>query len=249
MMEVSTPQPTALQARLSKRRRVMAGSGVTTGSPSSVCFKDFCAESPVIGRDDVHTTLPGGERIYLSFSDGDTEPEAAPAALLREAERAAAGRHMLGRPIAQLMTSVVRAEVEREERRVEQAATEGGADDPMAEEGSAAPKTALLVDKYAPRSFSQLVSDERTNREVLKWLKQWDGMVFGRPTTVGTGDFKKTVQRPEQQVLLLSGPPGCGKTTLAHVAARHCGYQTMEVNSSDDRSAKVVRQKIVDAME
>lgn len=32
------------------------------------------------------------------------------------------------------------------------------------------------------------------------------------------------------QVLLLCGSPGLGKTTLAHVAARHCGYRVVEVN-------------------
>lgn len=32
------------------------------------------------------------------------------------------------------------------------------------------------------------------------------------------------------QVLLLCGPPGLGKTTLAHVAARHCGYRVVEVS-------------------
>ncbi len=31
------------------------------------------------------------------------------------------------------------------------------------------------------------------------------------------------------QVLLLCGPPGLGKTTLAHVAAKHCGYHVVEV--------------------
>jgi Holliday junction resolvasome RuvABC ATP-dependent DNA helicase subunit len=31
------------------------------------------------------------------------------------------------------------------------------------------------------------------------------------------------------QVLLLCGPPGLGKTTLAHVAVRHCGYHVVEV--------------------
>lgn len=30
---------------------------------------------------------------------------------------------------------------------------------------------------------------------------------------------------------------GLGKTTLAHVAARQCGYQPYEINASDDRTA------------
>ncbi|QHO12089.1 3-ketoacyl-CoA thiolase 1, peroxisomal [Arachis hypogaea] len=37
----------------------------------------------------------------------------------------------------------------------------------------------LWVDKYAPKSFTELLSDEQTNREVLLWLKQWDSAVFG----------------------------------------------------------------------
>uniref|UniRef100_A0A453IFK5 Uncharacterized protein n=1 Tax=Aegilops tauschii subsp. strangulata TaxID=200361 RepID=A0A453IFK5_AEGTS len=37
----------------------------------------------------------------------------------------------------------------------------------------------LWVEKYAPHSFTELLSDEHTNREVLLWLKQWDSCVFG----------------------------------------------------------------------
>ena len=36
----------------------------------------------------------------------------------------------------------------------------------------------LWVEKYAPKSFSQLLSSERINRDVLKALKQWDAFVF-----------------------------------------------------------------------
>ena len=38
------------------------------------------------------------------------------------------------------------------------------------------------------------------------------------------------------QVVLLCGPPGLGKTTLAHIIAKHAGYNLVEINASDDRS-------------
>lgn len=33
------------------------------------------------------------------------------------------------------------------------------------------------------------------------------------------------------QVALLCGPPGLGKTTLAHVIAKHAGYNVVEMNA------------------
>ena len=41
---------------------------------------------------------------------------------------------------------------------------------------------------------------------------------------------------PRTKVVLLCGPPGLGKTTLAHLVAKHAGYRPVEVNASDDRS-------------
>merc|ERR1719156_213383 len=49
--------------------------------------------------------------------------------------------------------------------------------------------------------------------------------------------------------LLLSGPPGCGKTTVVHCLARehlgeHYSEACIELNASDDRGIDVVREKI-----
>ncbi|XP_021822992.1 chromosome transmission fidelity protein 18 homolog isoform X2 [Prunus avium] len=146
----------------------------------------------------------------------------------------------------------------------------------------------LWVDKYAPNSFTELLSDELTNREVLLWLKQWDPCVFGSEIRSTSDDVLSALRRhssitqhkklsdskvprnnrgsrwdngkskhfndmnnentnsksikelwnrsrssgpPEEKILLLCGPPGLGKTTLAHVAAKHCGYRVVEVSA------------------
>ena len=50
--------------------------------------------------------------------------------------------------------------------------------------------------------------------------------------------------RPKIKVCLISGPPGLGKTTLAHIIAKHAGYNIIEMNASDDRSADAFKQNI-----
>ena len=46
------------------------------------------------------------------------------------------------------------------------------------------PQTELWVEKFRPRTFVDLLSDDGTNRVLLKWLKLWDKAVFGREVRV-----------------------------------------------------------------
>ncbi|KAG9063033.1 hypothetical protein KI688_004633 [Linnemannia hyalina] len=117
----------------------------------------------------------------------------------------------------------------------------------------------LWVDKYRPKNYTDLMGDERVNREVLSWIKEWDQCVFGRKFNKFTPEYKKqqfkefrkpdALGRPDRKVLLLTGPPGLGKTTMAHVIARQAGYNVIEVNASDDRIGASIKGKIEAALE
>lgn len=110
-------------------------------------------------------------------------------------------------------------------------------------------KSMLWTEKYRARKFMDLVGDDHTNRQVLRWLKRWDPIVFphaSRPPSIKRQQQQQQQEeeKPHRKILMLTGPPGLGKTTLAHVCARQAGYEVLEINASDDRSRDVVRGRI-----
>jgi chromosome transmission fidelity protein 18 len=110
-------------------------------------------------------------------------------------------------------------------------------------------RTLMWTEKYRARHFMELVGDDRTHRQVLRWLKAWDPLVFPKsgktkPVVTKRPGAEAEEEKPHRKILLLTGPPGLGKTTLAHVCARQAGYEVMEINASDERSRDVVKGRI-----
>ncbi|KAJ1026364.1 hypothetical protein NDA13_003745 [Ustilago tritici] len=130
----------------------------------------------------------------------------------------------------------------------------------------------MWVDKHRPARFTELLGDERVHREVLGWLKEWDECVFKRKNhrkerhrqyiqakysysdhangSNGSDHiWKDPYGRPKERIIMISGPPGLGKTTLAHVIGAHAGYNVYELNASDARTSGAVEDVIKMALE
>ncbi|KAI9598811.1 hypothetical protein BDF19DRAFT_431474 [Syncephalis fuscata] len=119
----------------------------------------------------------------------------------------------------------------------------------------------LWVNKYSPQRFTDLISSVTINKMVLQWIKEWDYCVFGNqpipsaqpPITSFNSNWidkpRDRLFRPDKKILMLAGPPGLGKTSLAHIIARQAGYQVFEVNASDDRTGTVMQDRLKMALE
>ncbi|MEM4662906.1 MAG: replication factor C large subunit [Candidatus Diapherotrites archaeon] len=81
----------------------------------------------------------------------------------------------------------------------------------------------LWTEKYAPKKWSEFIGNSQAVARVKEWADLWKK---GKP----------------QKPLLLYGPVGNGKTTLAHLCAREMGWQLFEMNASDFRTKELVEK-------
>ncbi len=85
----------------------------------------------------------------------------------------------------------------------------------------------LWTEKYNPQNFQDVLGNPKAKDEIIAWIDAW---------LIG--------QHP--QPLLLVGPPGTGKTTLAHLVAKEFADH-IELNASDKRSYDVLISTVGEA--
>ncbi|EOO00070.1 putative replication factor c subunit 1 protein [Phaeoacremonium minimum UCRPA7] len=137
------------------------------------------------------------------------------------------------------------AEMEKEEKarkaeaeKARKAASVRGATGPA----QPAANSQLWTTKYAPSQLNQICGNKGQVEKIQAWLKNWP--------KARKYDFQKRGAdgMGAARAIILSGPPGIGKTTAAHLAAKLEGYDVIESNASDTRSKKLVENGVSDVM-
>ncbi|QMU55508.1 MAG: AAA family ATPase [Nitrosopumilus sp.] len=82
----------------------------------------------------------------------------------------------------------------------------------------------MWSEKYRPQIISDMVGNEEARAAIVEWFVKW-----------------KKGTKP----LLLVGPPGIGKTTIAYLMAEQFGYDMIGLNASDVRSKSRISEILV----
>ncbi len=78
------------------------------------------------------------------------------------------------------------------------------------------------TEKYRPKKLREVVGNEKAIEELTKWAED-------------------VLKAKSKKAAILHGPAGCGKTSAAYALAAEKGWEVIELNASDQRSAGVIK--------
>ncbi|KAF8075799.1 replication factor RFC1 C terminal domain-containing protein [Lyophyllum atratum] len=96
------------------------------------------------------------------------------------------------------------------------------------------PSSQLWTTRYAPQTPKDICGNKSQVEKLQLWLHDWQNSK--------KADFKKPGKNGMNvyRAVMITGSPGIGKTTSAHLCAKLEGYTPIELNASDTRSKKLV---------
>ncbi|KAB0401636.1 hypothetical protein E2I00_007294 [Balaenoptera physalus] len=163
--------------------------GLTRASPAA---RNPVLRRPPVLEDYINVTSTGGDRAFLVLR-ADPVGTGVQSPLLDIRWRGRGQLDLLGVSFASLkekIDSERRQQLLEEAQRlsdtlcrseeVEEGPQPSGAPEEEPADSQDASQHCLWVDEFAPQRYTELLSDDFTNRCLLKWLKLWDLVVFGR---------------------------------------------------------------------
>ncbi|KAF9933296.1 hypothetical protein FBU30_005880 [Linnemannia zychae] len=101
----------------------------------------------------------------------------------------------------------------------------------------------LWTSKYRPKQIKDLCGNNAAIQKLVRWLENWEGnykLDFKKDNADKSGTYR---------AVLISGPPGVGKTSAAHLVGESLGYNIVEFNASDTRSKKSLDEEVSDLLD
>ncbi|KAI5058482.1 hypothetical protein GOP47_0026652 [Adiantum capillus-veneris] len=94
-------------------------------------------------------------------------------------------------------------------------------------------ETEAWPQKYSPKNIGEIIGNQSVVKQLQDWLQQW--FEQNSPNKQQKGKKRGGDSSNVKKAVLLSGPPGIGKTTSARVISNLLGFEAFEVNASDNR--------------